>query len=293
MRLVDTHTHTFPFSPDAEASLEEHAAAAEWLGLGGFILTDHCDMVPWQDIGCAPYWADFDRDGSFNILSEVRERHPGLYIGFGAELGEWYADVEPDEAVPPKYGADGRLLPPHAPVRSDAIASDPRLDFLLGSMHTVRREDFSRMTFTSEEQCAELLRLYAERLVSHCENSPMDALAHLTYPLRYMRRAGFRADLTRERDTVAEALRALVRRGKALEVNTSGLRQGHGETLPGKYWLELWRDLGGELVTLGSDAHYSRDLAADFAAAAELLRACGFRYAFYYRELRPVAIPLG
>ena len=274
MRFVDCHTHTFPFSPDAHTSLEEHAASAREKGLKGFILTDHCDMVPWPDPHPETgerYFVDFRRDESYDLLLKVREQNPDLYIGFGAELGEWYYDRE----------------------KGSAFAADTRLDFIIGSLHTLDGTDFAVMTYESETQCDALLERYAEHLIDHCKFSPLDVLGHLTYPLRYMHRhANLRPDFTRQRDAVAEALRALIERGKGIEINTSGLRKGFGATFPDRYWLELYRDLGGEIVTFGADAHYAKDIGADFNVAADLLRSCGFKNVFYFKNREPVAIPL-
>lgn len=269
MPFIDTHCHTLPFSPDADTTLEMHCLAARARGLDGFILTDHCDMTGWfEDEGYVKL--DFRRDESYALVCAMREKYPDLYIGFGAELGEWYFDRE-----------DG-----------NAFAADTRLDFLLGSLHTLDGEDFYIKRYESLAHCDRLLAAYAEELLDHCKNSPMDSFAHLTYPLRYMKKAGFEPDFTKQRDAVAEAFRALIDRGIALEVNTSGLRQNLGATLPDRYWLELYRDLGGEMLTLGSDAHHHDHLGANFADAAELLRSIGFDRVYYYRDRKPIAMTL-
>ena len=77
-----------------------------------------------------------------------------------------------------------------------------------------------------------------------------------------------------------------------MEVNTSGLRQKLGETMPGLELLRRYRRLGGELVTLGSDAHCTEDLGAGIDQGMELLKAAGLNQFVVYEKRRPVWLPL-
>jgi histidinol-phosphatase (PHP family) len=86
---------------------------------------------------------------------------------------------------------------------------------------------------------------------------------------------------------------AMARSGKALEINTSGLRQRLGKTMPDAWCVRLFRDCGGEYLTLGSDAHRAADVGKGLAQAAALAEAQGFRYITYYKERRPAPIPIG
>lgn len=266
MQLFDTHLHT-TYSPDGKATVAEQARAASKAGLSGIVVTDHCDMQGWTD--GTPY--DFRRDESYADIVRARAEHPDLYIGFGVELSDWRID----------------------PALAKEVMSDPRVDFVIGSMHTLRGTDFYCMNYTSPEQCDDLLAQYADELVGHCSgDGDFDSLGHLTYPLRYMLRDGFAPDFTKQRDAVAEVFRLLIDRGRALEINTSGLRQSMGCTLPDKYWLRLYRDLGGELITLGSDSHTAADTGSGIADAAELAKSLGFGYYCVYRARRPEHIKL-
>ena len=73
-------------------------------------------------------------------------------------------------------------------------------------------------------------------------------------------------------------LHCLIEHGKCLEVNTAGLKYGLGETNPAKDVLRRYRELGGELLTIGSDAHAPEHIAYDFPVVCEMLHALGFRY---------------
>ena len=82
--------------------------------------------------------------------------------------------------------------------------------------------------------------------------------------------------------------RSVISRGKGIEVNTSGIRQGAGEPMPGLRTLKRYKELGGEIVTVGSDSHRPADVAADFEETAKLLIQAGFDHVTAYERRRPV-----
>ena len=99
-------------------------------------------------------------------------------------------------------------------------------------------------------------------------------------------------DFTPYEDIIHETLKTLVETGKGLEVNTSGYRQGLGKTIPVLRIIRDYYQLGGRVVTLGSDAHQAADLAADFDVAMDILTGVGFRYFAFYRQRQPVMLKL-
>ena len=120
-----------------------------------------------------------------------------------------------------------------------------------------------------------------------------DALGHLTYPLRYIEGDhGIPVDLSKHQEAIDGIFRALIDSGKALEVNTSGLRQKIGRALPDLPLVRRYRELGGELVTLGSDAHCVEDLGKGIEAGMDLLREAGFRRFAVYEQHKPILLPL-
>ena len=87
-------------------------------------------------------------------------------------------------------------------------------------------------------------------------------------------------------------MKHLIENGKCLEVNTGGFKYGLGEPNPCAGILKRYRQLGGELVTIGSDAHEPRYLGYDFSRAAALLTDLGFRYYTVFQQRMPRQIPL-
>ena len=93
-------------------------------------------------------------------------------------------------------------------------------------------------------------------------------------------------------DIIDEILRILIQSGRGIEINTAGLKYGLGHPNPHERILKRYRELGGELLSVGSDAHRPEHLAYEFDKVPELLLSCGFRYYTEYRQRKPEQITL-
>ena len=89
------------------------------------------------------------------------------------------------------------------------------------------------------------------------------------------------------REVIDQILEALIEGGKGLEVNTGGLKSGLSDLHPCTDILKRYRQLGGEIVTVGSDAHNAQSMAADFDRAGKVLLDCGFRYYTIFEKRTP------
>ena len=169
-------------------------------------------------------------------------------------------------------------------------------DFVIGSIHNIRGyEDFFYLDYSQLEPgyIDHLLTTYWEEELEVIHWGKFDSLGHLTYPLRYIEGDhGIPVDLTRHREAIDAIFRELIAAGKALEVNTSGYRQKIGRPLPDLPLVRRYRELGGELITLGSDAHSTQDLGKGIEAGMEMLREAGFRYFAVYEQHKPILLPL-
>ena len=128
---------------------------------------------------------------------------------------------------------------------------------------------------------------YLAELLELAELPCIDAIAHIGYTRRYMKKAGFDlpVDMAHYGDELDTLLRRMRDRGLALEVNTSGLRNPDlGETIPGADVIRRWRALGGERITLGSDAHTVADAGGGLREGLALIRDCGFAWLTVFRE---------
>ena len=269
MIYTDQHIHC-QSSPDSHTPLREMAAAARDHGMSAVCFTDHIDM-DFGDLGDLRW--DTRKDVLRAAWADVRENPvKGIAVRCGIELGE--ANHDPDAAK--------------------EAALEPGLDFVLGSLHNLRGKlDFFEYPYESEEQCAQLNREYLAELLELTAFPYFDAMAHIGYTSRYMHRDGFAAEITAElyRDELAAIYAALIAQGRGIEINVSGLRCGH-TSYPNASSLALYHDLGGEIITLGSDAHEPQDASVGIREGAELLRRLGFRYYTVFEKRKPTFLSL-
>lgn len=116
-----------------------------------------------------------------------------------------------------------------------------------------------------------------------------DALSHIIYPLRYMNgRDGQHAALDRYEPQLRRILTTVIAKGKGIEVNTC-----RGSAIEDWRWtLTLYKDCGGTILTLGSDAHLPQDVGKGLPEAAQLLKSLGFSHIARYRHRQPELLPL-
>jgi len=265
MYLADYHTHS-RFSPDGRASMAEMARAAEAAGLDEICFTDHVEPMDWRtEDPRAPY----DWEELLRLYREAEEAENGrITLRLGVELGDacWnYAHTE------------------------SLMASAPELDFIIGSVHILPPSfgghDLYFFDPQEDKQAREGIAAYLEEVLDLARWGRFTVLGHLTLPLRYLNEnRGFHLTFDGFEAEVAEIFRTLIQGGRGIELNTN---RG-GDPLPGEKWLRMYRDLGGEQITLGTDAHRPRDVGASIREGQALLRQCGFRRFCTYEKRRPI-----
>ena len=248
------------------------AEAARDHGMNMVCFTDHVDMDNAGTGEVEPYWPDC-RDGMLRAWRDICA-HPveGIEVRFGMELGE----------------------PHHCPDVAREAAAQPELDLVLGSLHNLRHTvDFYIYPYSSEEECDMLNRAYLAELLEMTEYDCFDVMAHVGYTHRYMHRRGFAAQVTPQlyREELTALFRALIEQGRGIEINASGIRQGI-TPFPNAECLALYRELGGEIISVGSDAHTAPDAGVGIQPARELLRTLGFRYVTEYKKRKPYFVKL-
>lgn len=283
MKLMDCHTHT-QFSVDSEADIGLCIKRAAELGLAAYAITDHCECNAWH--GEEHYTAEekklresfdyaADFENSVSAVTAMKEKYAGkLNLLCGVELGQILHDIE----------------------AAKLVNADSRVDFIIGSVHQVMGEqdfyfiDYEKLTM---DDIYDLLERYFREVYDLSRTDLFDVVGHITYCLRYMKqRHGIEADISRYDDIIAEAFRNLASNGKGIEINTSGLRQGFGDTFPNLKYVKLFRDMGGEIVTVGSDSHTVEDIAANAADGISIARAAGFARLAYFKKRKPYFIDI-
>ena len=279
--LIDCHTHT-RFSVDSDADIRAMIDRAIQLGLKAYAVTDHCECNRWfseehyKDIEVYKYF-DFGKDfeNSVSAITSLKKEYEGkINLICGSELGQ--AEQEPEIA--------------------QKVVDDPRVDFIIGSMHQLPdEEDFALMDYShrTTDEIYDLLDRYFKEIYKLCKWGKFDILGHLTYTLRYIEGDyGFDIDVSRFDDVIAESLRLVAQNGKGIEINTSGLRQKYGRTFPELKYVKLFKDLGGEILSLGSDAHFVEHLGGGIAQGAQIAFDAGFTQIAYFKNHKPVFIHL-
>ena len=265
--IWDTHMHT-SFSGDSDASPESMAENAVLRGLEGICITDHLDI----DYPDNPDLFLLDTDAYEPAIRRLQESfHNKLPIRFGIELG----------------------LQPHLAQTHHDILAAHDFDFVIGSSHVVHGADpyFPAYYEGRDEQDA-----YLEYFLSIPENirafDEFDVYGHIDYVVRYGPNKNRNYTYRKYSDIIDESLKLLISRGKGIEVNTGGFRYGLGHPNPTEDILKRYRELGGEIITVGADAPAPEDIAFDFEKIPDILKTCGFRYYTIFRNRRPEFIKL-
>ncbi|MDR1131938.1 MAG: histidinol-phosphatase HisJ family protein [Oscillospiraceae bacterium] len=268
MVLTDYHIHSI-CSNDGHHSMLEMARASHEKGVTTLCFTDHCDLDDYltgkPDPNCFS-----NRDRMLDMYAgTLPEKPEGLSLFLGLELGEGN----------------------HDPARAREIAATPELDFVLGSLHSLKGlADFYEHAYRSEAECLKLVGAYLDELIELSRLEFFDVMAHIGYTVRYMRKAGFNADVSAEKypEKMRELLTNLITRGKGIELNCSGFADPLiGAPIPMADVLRLYRQLGGEIITVGSDAHRTHQAGRGLADGLALLRQLGYGYITVFEKRKP------
>lgn len=273
MIQADMHMHTW-FSTDSEACPCDMADEAVRKGLKTICFTDHFDKddLEWGEEGI------FDVDAYFVEMQKLQEEYAGkLNIRIGIELGLRTYLKDYYEELTKKYP----------------------FDFVIGSVHNVPYKKDAEGNILYTDPAAEKLftdrtdkeayRLMMETTLENVRTSDcFQTLGHLDYVIRYGKSREKEYSYTDYADIIDEILKLLIEKEKGLEVNSAGLKYGLPFAHPHPDVLKRYRELGGEIITIGADAHKPEHIAYDFAKAEEILKSCGFKYYTEFFEQKPV-----
>jgi histidinol-phosphatase (PHP family) len=260
----DYHVHT-RYSPDSDASMDDMVRRAVELGLDEIMFTEHQEYHPREGEQCR-----LRADAWFADIARLNERYRGrLVIRAGLELGQ-----------PHLYAAEARAL----------IDAHP-FDAISGSLHYVGDRNIFGREYFAERTIEQAYGDYFAELPRMAAAGGFDILAHIDGVKRDGVRYYRRYDIRVYESQVRETFRGLIANGIALELNTSGIRRV-SELHPPLVALRWYREMGGELITVGSDAHAPRHIAEAFPLALDLAREAGFTRlaAFRLRKIDWIAI---
>lgn len=257
MFYSDCHMHT-SFSTDSDTPPREMIEGAIAKGMESICITDHMD-------GEYPFYEDFGKEAFvlepeeyFKTLSGLREEYGdkirfriGIEIGLQPQLGEFYKELTG------KYP----------------------FDFVIGSTHLVKgkdpyyKEEFSGVSDT------ELYRSYFETMLENLEtNTDFDVLGHLDYVVRYGKQREKEYSYQKYAELIDEILKKAIHLGKGIELNTAGFKYGLPFCNPHPDIIKRYRELGGEIITVGADGHKPEHIGYAYEKVNDILKECGFKY---------------
>ena len=265
----DTHMHS-EFSGDSDTPMEAQIESAIEKGLAGICFTDHYDPefpMTAENADMPEGFFLFDTVSYAEKVHALAKKYQNrLQILCGVELGLQTTCTD----------ACRKLL------------SENNFDYVIGSIHVADGLDPWYQTYWSGRSARDSVRRYFETVLSCINAFPdFDALGHLDYVVRYCKDPAFVYDPADYQDLLDEILRFLIAHGKALELNTGGLRQPSGDTNPCREILLRYRALGGTLLTLGADAHKPEHVALGFDRIRPLLISCDFKSVTVFRGRSP------
>lgn len=254
MYKADSHVHS-NFSGDSMEKLESIIERALELGMNEITITDHLDL----DFPGEVNIFTLDLNNYIETLKKLKnEYRKKINLKIGIELG----------------------LQPHLKEEYREIFSCEDIDFIIGSSHCVAGMDIADKKFFEKYTKDEAHRIYFEEVLKNIDIFPeISIYGHLDFINRYGRSIYDdykKINFEMHKEVIDKILKKLIEKGIGIEINTSALRYGLRDFHPCRKILKRYRELGGEIITIGSDAHRALDIMRDFDKAKNVLKELGF-----------------
>jgi len=231
----DYHIHT-NFSPDADqnATFEKYIAAATTKGITQIAFTDHVDF----DAQHALFNIPIDYDQYIAAFNKAKKDAP-IDIKLGVEIGYQSHTVK---------------------LNNDFLEKYP-FEFVILSIHYLEKKDLYTGEYFQGKTKEEAYNIYFQTCLEAIENTPnFTVFGHLDYISRYSPFGDF--EYQDYQEIIDKVLTALISRNKGIEINTSGYKH-EGRTYPSKSIINRYKELGGTIVSYGSDSHTITELGVE------------------------------
>lgn len=271
--FVDYHVHT-QYSDDSDYPMEDVVKDAIELGMDEICFTDHVDY------GAKVDWDSGEEISYCNGLAMVNVDYPAYVKQIGA-LQKQYED-----RLTIRMGLEFGMQM-HTISKFEALYQRYPFDFIILSVHQVEDKGFWSQEFQQGRTQKEYNERYYEELlhlVKRYQN--YSVLGHLDLIVRYDKAGIY--PFSKVRHYVEEILAEVIKNGKGIEVNTSSHRYGLADATPSAEILKMYHDMGGRIVTLGSDSHAPAHLGTYMEETRTLLKSLGFRQFCTYDRMRSV-----
>ena len=271
--FCDYHVHT-NYSDDSDYLMEDVVKDAIAMGMQEICFTDHVDYgikLDWDEPEKIAY-----RDG----MPLANVNYP-LYFKEIAHLKEKYQDqIVIKQGM--EFGVQMHTIPQY-----EKLFAQYDFDFIILSCHQVEDKEFWTQEFQKGRTQKEYNERYYEEmlsLVKHYKN--YSVLGHMDLIKRYDKEGEY--PFEKIKPVIEDILKIVIADGKGIEINTSAKRYGLENTMPSQEILRLYKELGGEIITIGSDSHKPDQLGYGIAEAQKLLKEIGFQKICTFEKINPI-----
>ena len=268
--MWDQHMHCM-FSGDSDADPVLMIKSAINKGLDGICFTDHLDYDYKEepglfDLDIAAYEKRIKR-----LAIVLKEKGCPVNIHWGIEIG----------------------LQPHITYKNNEVTKKYPFDLVIGSSHVVNGIDPYYPAFYKCKTEHEAYTEYFESILDNLHSgADFDVYGHIDYVVRYGPDKNKYYSYEKYADIIDAILKEIISQGKGIELNTAGFKYGLGHPNPTEDVLKRYHELGGEIITVGADAHKPEHVAYDFDKVSNILKDAGFMYYTVFENRVPAFIKL-
>jgi histidinol-phosphatase (PHP family) len=268
--MVDCHVHSV-FSEDSKINFEEAVQSALNSGISGITFTDHYEF----DYPSSKYKLQFDFDKRREAITKLKSKiGDSVKIFEGIELG----------------------FQPHILKEIKNLVAQKPWDFVISSVHVVGRADLAEEEYYESKTRNEAIELYLKTIYDSVSlSADFDVVGHIGYICRYMPYKDKSFRYNDYSDLLEMIFKKIIEKGKGIEVNTAGLSERYkevGAPHPNFDSVKRYLELGGEIITLGSDSHCAARIGADFSLVSKELKNLGAKYDTHFENRKPKFIKL-
>lgn len=277
--FIDYHVHS-SYSDDSEYPMEQIVEDAVEAGIEELCFTDHVDYGikrDWDDPLGIEYCAGGEGEPETIALANVD------YPRYVQEIASLQSKYEGRIII--KMGMEFGMQQ-HTIQKYEQLFAKYPFDFILLSVHQVGDKEFWTQEFQEGRTQKEYNERYYEELlylVRHYQN--YSVLGHLDLIARYDKAGVY--PFEKIRPILTEILKTVIQNGKGIEVNTSYYRYGLHDLTPSRNILKLYRELGGKILTVGSDSHKKEHLGMYIPETLAELKDMGFETICTYHQMNP------
>ena len=272
MSFEDYHVHT-AFSDDSTYDMEEVIQDAIQQGINELCFTDHVDYgikVDWDEGKEIIYrnnepMANVDYPKYFEKIKEMKEKYPQITLKQGLEFGMQEHTIDRFEKLYDKYD----------------------FDFIILSCHQVENQEFWNGEFQKGRTQKEYNERYYREILNVIQKyKNYSVLGHLDLIVRYDQQGVY--PFENVKPIITQILKQVIADGKGIEINTSSHRYGLSDLQPSRNILKLYRELGGTIITIGSDSHKKEHLGAYIQDTKEELKKLGYTQYCTFEHMQPI-----